>query len=43
MWSLINISNNLHTTDELTGLEFSDFLNNGVTFTSFRSDGTIPS
>ena len=49
MWSLINVSNNLHNTDvKLTGLTFSvlvvdPFLNNGVTFASFHSAGTIPS
>ena len=49
MWSLINVSNNLHNTDvKLTGVYFSallldPFLNNGVTFASFHSAGTIPS
>ena len=49
MWSLINVSNNLHTTDvKLTGLYLSDvfldpFINKGVMFVSFRSEGTIPS
>ena len=49
MCSLINVSNNLHTTDvKLIGLSFSDlfldtFLNNGVMFASFHSEGTISS
>ena len=49
MWTLINVSNNLHTTNvKLIGLSFSDlfldpFLNNGVMFASFHSEGTIPS
>ena len=49
MWSLINVSSNLHTTDvNLTGLSFSGlfldpFLNSGVMFASFHSEGTIPS
>ena len=49
MWSLINVSSNLHTTDvKLTGLKFSGFfldpfLNSGVMFASFHSEGTIPS
>ena len=49
MWSLINVLSNLHTTDvKLTGLGFSGlfldpFLNSGVTFASFHSEGTIPS
>ena len=48
MWSLINVSSNLHTTDvKLTGLKFSGlfldpFLNSGVKFASFHSEGTIP-
>ena len=47
MWSLINVSSNLHTTDvKLTGLSFSGlfldpFLNSGVMFASFHSEGTI--
>ena len=47
MLSLINLSNNLQATDvKLTGLSFSDlfldpFLNNGVIFVSFHSEGTI--
>ena len=47
MWSLINVSSNLHTTDvKLTGLFFSGFfldtfLNNSVMFASFQ--GIIPS
>ena len=46
MWSLINVSNNLHTTDvKLTDLLFSDlfrdpFLNNNVMFACFRSEGS---
>ena len=49
MWSLINVSSDLHTTDvKLTGLSFSGlfldpFLNSGVMFASFHSKGTIPS
>ena len=49
MWSLINVSINLHTTDvKFTGLYFSGFfldpfLNCGVMFASFHSEGTIPS
>ena len=49
MWSLINVSSNLHTTDvKLTGLQLSGlfldpFLNSGVMFASFHSEGTIPS
>ena len=49
MWSLINVSSNLHTTDaKLTGLLFSGlfldtFLNSGEMFASFHSEGTIPS
>ena len=49
MWSLINVSSNLHTTDvKLTGLLFSGlfldpFLNSGVMFASFHYEGTIPS
>ena len=47
MWSLINVCNDLHNTDvKLTGLYFSvlildPFLNNGVTFAYFHSEGTI--
>ena len=43
MWFLINVCNNLHTTDvKLTGLLFSGlfldpFLDNGVMFASFHS------
>ena len=49
MWSLINVSSNLHTIDvKLTGLSFSGlfldpFLNSSVMFASFHSEGTIPS
>ena len=49
MWSLINVSSNLHITDvKLTGLLCFDlfldpFLKSGVTFGSFHSEGTIPS
>ena len=49
MWSLINVSSNLHTTYvKLTGLCFSGmfldpFLNSGVMFASFHAEGTIPS
>ena len=49
MWSLINVSSNLHTTDvKLTGLLFSGlfldpFLNSGLMFASFHSEGAIPS
>ena len=49
MWSVINVSINLHTTyTKLTGLSFSGlfldpFLNSGVIFVSFHSEGTIPS
>ena len=48
MWSLINVNNNLHTTDvKLTGLYFSDlilnpFLNSGVTFASFHLKELFP-
>ena len=49
MLSLINVSSNLHTTDvKLTGMYCSGlfldpFLNSGVMFASFHSEGTIPS
>ena len=49
MWSLINASSNVHTTDvKLTGLYCSSFfldpfLNSGVMFASFHYEGTIPS
>ena len=49
MWSLINVSSNLHTTDiKVTGLGFSymflyPFLNSCIMFPSFHSEGTIPS
>ena len=49
MWSLINVSSNLHTNDiKLTGLSFSGlffdpFLNSSVMFAFFHSVGTIPS
>ena len=49
MWSLINVSSNLHTTDvKLAGLSFSGFfldtfLNSGVMFASIHSEGTISS
>ena len=40
MWSLINISSNLHTTDVKL---IDPFSNSGVMFASFHSEGTIPS
>ena len=49
MWSPINVSSNLHTTDvKLTGPSFSGlfldpFLSSGVIFVSFQYEGTIPS
>ena len=49
MWSLINVSSNLHTTDvRLTGLKCSGlfldpFLNSDVMFAYFHYGGTIPS
>ena len=49
MWSLIDDSSNVHTTDvKLTGLKSSGlfldpFLNSGVMFASFHSERTIPS
>ena len=48
MWHLINVSNNLHmigvkfTGLYLTGLFLDPFLNNGVMFACFHSEGTIP-
>ena len=49
MWYLINVSSNLHTTDvKLSGLYFSGlfldlFLNSGLMFASFHSEGIISS
>ena len=44
MWSLINILSHLYTTDvKLTGLFLDPFLNSGVMFASFHSEGIIPS
>ena len=49
MWSLIDVSCNLHTTIvKLTGLQWSNvfidpFLNSGVLFAYFHSERTIPS
>ena len=45
MWSLINVSSNLHTTDNslLVTLLLGTFLNSGVMFASLYSEGTIPS
>ena len=49
MWFIIDVSNNLHRTDVkligrcLSYLLIDPFLNNGVIFASFHSDGTIPS
>ena len=39
MWSLINVSSNLHTTDA----KFEPYLNNTAMFASFLSEGTTPS
>ena len=47
MWSIINVSSNLHTTDVkiklYIGLFLDPFCNSGVIFASFHSEGTIPS
>ena len=49
MWSLINVSGNLHTTDVkltgmlLFGLFLDPFLTSGVTFAYFHFEGTSPS
>ena len=49
MWSLINVSSNLHTTDDkltslsCSGLFLDPFLNSGIMFASFHSEGTIHS